>query len=621
MSGGAARVAPSVTRAWLLTTLLVGGVYLGYYLNRMWYPHDEGALGQTAERVLAGEVPHRDFDEPYTGLLTYVHAAAFAAFGIRLPVLRIPLFLTTMLWLAVVFRIAVRSTGPPGAALVTLVALAWSVPNYPASMPSWYNLFFATFGAAALLRWEESRLSRWLVLAGIAGGLSFLFKLSGLFYIAGAGLFLWYAARPEAPPAPIPDPRAPTPASRLFAGLMSLLLLLLIGLLWRSISPFYQFRAVYHFVLPGGVIALALAAREWIPPLPPMSPRLRALGEAAVPFVAGVALPVLIFGVAFALAGGLPALMHGVFVAPFRRLAFANMRPPAPYWALAAAPLAVLLRPRADPAAPRWRTAGIVLAVLFAALLWYAWLESFPHRFVWQSLRGLIPIVSAIAALVIARPRLTRHWAPAGRSRFVLLAAVAAFASLIQFPFTSPIYFLYVAPLLLLSLVALVQGLGRTPAPLAGATLAFYGVFAVLLVTPGAVEGMGFSTITRHATVRLDLPRAGLRVKVDEAELYGALIPELQARAGHGVIWAGPDAPEVYFLSGYRNRSRAVFDFLGADGGPGMALLRNLDGVTAVVLNRTPLFSRPLSPELVDSLRSRFPEGHDVGHFELRWRN
>lgn len=39
----------------------------------------------------------------------------------------------TMLWLAAVFAIARRSTGPRAAAAIALLALAWSVPNYPAS--------------------------------------------------------------------------------------------------------------------------------------------------------------------------------------------------------------------------------------------------------------------------------------------------------------------------------------------------------------------------------------------------------------------------------------------------------------------------------------------------------
>src|SRR5688500_986510 len=114
---------------WLVVLLVVGGIYLGMHLTRGWYPHDEGALGQTAERVLLGEVPHRDFDEAYTGLLTYLHAAAFAVGGIRLPVLRIPLFLATLLWLGAVYRIARRSTQPGTAAAIALLVLVWSVPN------------------------------------------------------------------------------------------------------------------------------------------------------------------------------------------------------------------------------------------------------------------------------------------------------------------------------------------------------------------------------------------------------------------------------------------------------------------------------------------------------------
>lgn len=248
----------SVARLWLAATVVLGGLYLGLYLNRGWYPHDEGALGQAAERLLDGEVPHRDFDEPYTGLLTYLHAAAFAVGGIRLTVPRIPLLLLTLVWLAVVFRIATRSTGPPVAALIALVALVWSVPNYPASMPSWYNLFFATFGALFLLRWTETGAGKWLVLAGLAGGVSFLVKLSGLFYVAGALLFILYATKPAVREAN----SAPDRWTHAFRVAVTLALLVLVLLLWRSIAPLYWPRVIYHFVLPGAALALALALRE-----------------------------------------------------------------------------------------------------------------------------------------------------------------------------------------------------------------------------------------------------------------------------------------------------------------------------------------------------------------------
>lgn len=613
----------SPARGWLLVTLLAGGGYLGAYLSRGWFPHDEGALGQTAERVLQGEVPHRDFDEPYTGLLTYLHAAAFEAGGVRLPVLRVPLLIAALFAMAACFRIAARFLPPAVAGAVTLVALAWSVPNYPASMPSWYNLFCALFGVLALIRWEESRAARWLLLAGLAGGISFLFKLSGLFYVAGALLFLVFATRQERDHTSARDPLTPAVAAAVTAGLGVFVLLL-----WRAVAPYYWPRVIYHFVAPGTVLAAAIASREWAAPPEPGRARLGRLARAGVPFLAGVALPVGIFVAGFALAGAVPALLHGVFVAPFQRIEYANMRPPAPYWALAATPLVILLRPRADWADPKWRRAALVVAPLLAAVLWLAAQDSFPHRFVWQSLRSLIPLVAAAAALLVALPSLAAEWAPGRRNAFVLLGSVAACASLIQFPFSSPTYFLYVFPLLMLGLVTLLEGIGRTPRPLAAITLTFYAAFAVLLVTPGATFGMAFRYEREHSMVRLDLPRAGLVVKPEDAALYTALIPKVQQHAGGAggvgmnAVWAGPDAPEVYFLSGVRNRSRAIFDFLGAGGDAPGPLLEFLERerVEVLVLNGRPSFSAPLAPELVAELRRRFPEGETVGHFELRWR-
>ncbi|MEM7349697.1 MAG: hypothetical protein AAF657_02750, partial [Acidobacteriota bacterium] len=38
--------------------------YLATLADEGWIPHDEGMLGQCAERLLQGELPHRDFDEP-----------------------------------------------------------------------------------------------------------------------------------------------------------------------------------------------------------------------------------------------------------------------------------------------------------------------------------------------------------------------------------------------------------------------------------------------------------------------------------------------------------------------------------------------------------------------------
>ena len=118
---------------------------------------------------MQGQLPHRDFAEIYTGGLSMIHALAFRVFGVNLMSLRICVFLFFLAWIPAVYYIALRFTSALGAGVVTLLAVAWSYPNYPAAMPSWYNLFFATFGAAALLRYLEVRRARWLFVAGVCG--------------------------------------------------------------------------------------------------------------------------------------------------------------------------------------------------------------------------------------------------------------------------------------------------------------------------------------------------------------------------------------------------------------------------------------------------------------------
>ena len=136
--------------------------YLGFYLKRNWVPHDEGTYAQSAERVLQGELPHRDFDEGYTGGLTFLNSLAFRMLGVNLASLRIILFVVFALWVPAVFYVATRFVPPLTAGAVTFLCVVWSVPNHPAPSPSWYNLFFAIFGIAALLRYIEAGHRRWV---------------------------------------------------------------------------------------------------------------------------------------------------------------------------------------------------------------------------------------------------------------------------------------------------------------------------------------------------------------------------------------------------------------------------------------------------------------------------
>src|SRR5262245_50429123 len=66
----------------LAVVWLISAVYMATHVKHGWMPHDEGTLGLSAERVLQGQMPHRDFDD-YTGGLTYLHALAFRVWGIN----------------------------------------------------------------------------------------------------------------------------------------------------------------------------------------------------------------------------------------------------------------------------------------------------------------------------------------------------------------------------------------------------------------------------------------------------------------------------------------------------------------------------------------------------------
>jgi 4-amino-4-deoxy-L-arabinose transferase-like glycosyltransferase len=159
-------------------------------LHRGWMPHDEGYFSQAAERVLTGELPHRDFAEMYTGGLTYLHALAFDLFGVRFASLRLVLLAFALTSVLTLFVIARRIASPVVASLLTLLSVVWSFPNYFASVPSWYNLTFTLLAVAALFRHARTGETRWVTLAGVIAGLSFLIKVTALYLVAAALLYL-----------------------------------------------------------------------------------------------------------------------------------------------------------------------------------------------------------------------------------------------------------------------------------------------------------------------------------------------------------------------------------------------------------------------------------------------
>lgn len=603
------RVLRTVERWLPLIVILLAGVLLASELNQGWVPYDEGALGQAAERVLAGQVPHRDYDDIYTGALAYLHAAFFSVGSHTSSTLRIPLFLFALPWVAALYAIARRFVPPIGAALVTVTAVVWSVPNYPASVPSWFNLFFATFGALALLRGLESGRQPWLVLAGVAGGISFLFKLSGIFYLLGGGIALMatsFRSKPDGVSA----------GTRSGAALVAVILILVLVALAVPITRAGTGEMV-RFLLPLGTLFAALIWREWKHGDTTALERGRALFETLGPFVLGALLPLIVLLVFLLWTGALSQTIDGVLVKPFRRMDSAMMHPPPPTELIYSIGLGLLLAMSASRGVTT--IVAIVVAVVFAAVVYSS--GSNPRIYAMGVLAAWgLPLLAAAGAawLLIARGTGSAHRAT---DAAVVITAIACATLLVEFPFASPSYLFYTIPLSMVALAAVVGAAGRTPASVQLVVVIFLLLFGLVRVNPGTAESFGWRFIETDETVRMKLPRSGLRVRAADAARYEALIGAVQVLAKDRTLWAGPDAPEVYFLSGVPNRTRTLFDFLDVTAGT-VGLIERVHAVQAslVVLNLQPDFSEPPDQATVDALRVEFPNARSVPGFLVFWR-
>ena len=583
---------------WIVTAL-----YAWHRLDHGWIPHDEGTLAQSAERVLGGQLPHRDFDEVYTGGLSVLDAAAFRAFGTNLFSLRLPLFGVFLLWVPALYYIASRFASPAIAGLVAALGAVWSIPQYSAAMPTWYNLFCATFGTAALLRHLDTGRRRWLVAAGFAGGVSLLVKIVGLYYVGAVLLFLVYRES-------LLHGSASSPSSRLspYTIVTGIGLALFVAAIFWLVHTHLAAPEMVQFVLPGAALAALVFRASARTNGPPAGRAARLLGLFA-PFAAGLAIPIVVFLVPYVASSSLAALWHGVFVVPTRRLDFAARPLPGTATLLGAVPVALLLGvlPLGGlPALARRLVLGFLLLALIAFLI----LSRHPA---WYSIRPLVPLVVFVGVWMLLRDEAAGSISPLRRQQLVLLLAVSSLASLVVFPFSRPIYFYYVAPLAALAALAVVatQAPPRGVTRIAAAVAGLYILFAVVDTHP-----------SHEAEQRLALPRGGLVVGARDAARYDSLVTLVRAHASGAYGYAAPDCPQVYFLAGLRNPTPTIWEFLSDSAGQTAHVLQALDDhqVRAVVINRLPPFSRPLPADLLDSLTVWYPRADSLGSFIVRWR-
>ncbi len=597
--------------------MLAAAIYFHSLAFRGWIHHDEGLLAHSAERVLDGQLPHRDFDEVYSGGLSLLHALAFKLWGTQLSSIRIMLLVFSVVFVATVYAVAARIVSPWVAALVTCLCAVWSVPNYFAGLPSWYNLFLATFGIWTLMRYLDSRRAGWLVAAGAFGGLSLTVKIIGAYYVPAVLLFLVDCERRTSQETPGEQ------RSRGYWLFVTASLALFVAAIIRLVMPHLDAMAVLIYVAPATVLAIYLSASEWQSGHGPLTARLAALARLLIPFALGVCVPVGVFLVPYLATGAIEDLYRGVFVLPQRRLTAAAMPLPGMVSALAVLPYAGLL------IVPMfWRIGRERLVVPILATVLLGWLvlcgyDGSAYRLVWYSARPLVPVLAVTTAVLLARETRAGRLPPTRGSEVLLLAAMAATLSLVQYPYASGIYFCYVAPIVALAIVSVVAAQPSAPRLLHLCVLGFYLLFAVVWLNTNFVRVANVQYMPVEQDRLLSGNRGGIRVQEVERDMYAALVREVQAHSAAGsYIYAAPDCPEVYFLAARKNPTRTLYDMFDDPHERTERLIATMDqhAVTTVVVNRFPEFSAPITGVLADGIKSRFTNARPIGRFVVLWR-
>jgi hypothetical protein len=150
-------------------------------------------------------------------------------------------------------------------------------------------------------------------------------------------------------------------------------------------------------------------------------------------------------------------------------------------------------------------------------------------------------------------------------------------------------------------------------------------LFGVFVLRPGFINRVGARYEQDEQSTKLSLPRAGgLRVSKSSADEYNELIPFVRQLAGGQPILAGPDSPEIYFLSGLPNPTPIFFDFFH-DANEYRELMRGeicqRSTIRVVVIKSSPLLSRYHSDILKSLVVGRFTHTRKFTSFEVFWRS
>jgi hypothetical protein len=331
------------------------------------------------------------------------------------------------------------------------------------------------------------------------------------------------------------------------------------------------------------------------------------------------ALPLTLLLVPYIVHGDLAAFVRGSILLPQKRFAFASSPlPPVAQMTAGIAMMTWMLPVPRTLTARELRILNVSRWALVSLLAVAGFWSALAHQFLFGSVRAIAALLPTFLVYLLLSARVTDE----KQRRYLFIAAsMLAWASLVQFPFGIGVYFCYVMPLVVVAAIAAadVTAWIRRPGILAWTALLL--VFAVFSMNRGYAGSIGFLHIAYPRTVPLNLPRAHLNVPEDQATTYRRLVSLIDTHGKGGELLAGPDCPELYFLTGRFNPSGAMYDFFAIEpNGSYVDDVRHWESAKVVVINSEPDFSPRVKDGVISNLRMSFPQGEKLGRFEVRWR-
>ena len=596
----------------LLVTLTVTTIYLSTMGNQGWIAHDEGLLAHSADRILAGETPHIDFQDPYTGGLSYWHAQVFRVLGTSLTSLRTILIAVAGLAVIAWFLIAARFLRPVSASVITLVCLVWSFPNYFAALPSWYNLMFASWTMWAILKYSDQLKPRFLVIAAFAIGLSILCKITGIYALAATFFAVLFIHLNQNQASDISAKHSQNNSSQLMIG-AALLGITYCTLLFLLVQGRASMSNLALFCIPGTILMVVVFCQSQIART--CSTSVSRLGLHTLLIIVAVDVVLMVFCFGYFNLGALTQLLQGVIILPMARLEVATFSPPSSIWLLLSIPLGLLIY--YDRQILKTAKMPVVITVAVIGTILIA-LGDIPliYRIAFRSGHLLLPVVVYVGSIMLIKSR-ADFISKAIRNRLFILLMFAATLSLIQYPYSSGIYFCYTSPFSILAVAAIITRTKKYDRQLWGSVAVIAGIFAVIWINFSNPRTVGVFYQRASEMVTLDLPRGGIKIP---AVGYDEIKPTIDYVQQHSqpddYILAGPDCPQFYFLANRKNPTPQFYDFFQASVIRGSAwkrytttveqelktVIKNRD-IKLFVINTMPEFSQPYSDEFIDWIK------------------